>query len=209
MRLIALAGVLRSVVEGLLALSHPCCTRLCTERLAHPGPWGDLACLVADPGREPGSAFSEQLTKRSEPQGGRGRRAQNRSGRVVHADSEHRPHPPDDCAVILLAALKPQIAETICKPPDLQASGIRTEKNRCRLAGVGAHPPRIPMSRQCDARSTDQCPSRRYGVGLAKRLEYLLGLLQIQADAAVDDFHHGKAGAAAGCRPARGRVRCT
>ncbi|PUE92252.1 hypothetical protein C7T79_15930 [Xanthomonas oryzae pv. oryzicola] len=36
-----ITGVLRSVVEGLLALSHPCCTRLCTERLAHPGPWGE------------------------------------------------------------------------------------------------------------------------------------------------------------------------
>ncbi|OLH46131.1 hypothetical protein DXO122_13120, partial [Xanthomonas oryzae pv. oryzae] len=32
---------------------------------------------------------------RSEPlSGGRGRSAQNRSGRVVHADSEHRPRPP-------------------------------------------------------------------------------------------------------------------
>ncbi|AZR23837.1 hypothetical protein NX81_017820 [Xanthomonas vasicola] len=31
----------RGVVEGLLALSHHCCTRLCTERLAHLGPWGE------------------------------------------------------------------------------------------------------------------------------------------------------------------------
>ncbi|EFF44411.1 conserved hypothetical protein [Xanthomonas citri pv. aurantifolii str. ICPB 11122] len=25
----------------MLALSHRCCARLCTERLAHPGPWGE------------------------------------------------------------------------------------------------------------------------------------------------------------------------
>ncbi|SOO19857.1 hypothetical protein XFF6992_370157 [Xanthomonas citri pv. fuscans] len=44
--------------------------------------------------------------KRSEqPSGGRGRRAQNRSVRVVHADSEHRPRLPGGCAVVLLAAL--------------------------------------------------------------------------------------------------------
>ncbi|SON79420.1 hypothetical protein XAP412_240069 [Xanthomonas phaseoli pv. phaseoli] len=48
----------------------------------------------------------ERLTKRSEQSSGvRGRRAQNRSVRVVHADSEHRPHPPGGCAVVLLAAL--------------------------------------------------------------------------------------------------------
>ncbi|SON75273.1 hypothetical protein XFF6166_1020053 [Xanthomonas citri pv. fuscans] len=42
---------------------------------------------------------SEQLS------GGRGRRAQNRSVRLVHEDSEHRPRPPGGCAVVLLAAL--------------------------------------------------------------------------------------------------------
>ncbi|QBG98688.1 hypothetical protein EYC56_03755 [Xanthomonas oryzae] len=31
--------------------------------------------------------------------GGRGRRDQNRSGRVVDADSEHRPRPPDSCSL--------------------------------------------------------------------------------------------------------------
>ncbi len=36
-----IAGVFRGVVEGLLALSHHCGTRLCTGRLAHPGPWGE------------------------------------------------------------------------------------------------------------------------------------------------------------------------
>lgn len=36
-----IAGVFRGVVEGLLALSHHCCARLRTERLAHPGPWGE------------------------------------------------------------------------------------------------------------------------------------------------------------------------
>ncbi|ACD57531.1 hypothetical protein PXO_05478 [Xanthomonas oryzae pv. oryzae PXO99A] len=49
----------------------------------------------------------ERLTNPSEQlSGGRGRRDQNRSGRVVHADSENRPRPPDSCVVVLLAALR-------------------------------------------------------------------------------------------------------
>lgn len=56
--------------------------------------------------------FLERLTKRREQSSGEcGRRAQNRSVRVVHADSEHRPRLPGGRAVGLLAALWGWVAQ--------------------------------------------------------------------------------------------------
>lgn len=98
----------RRVASAVASLLHEALHRAAGA----PGSLGrDLACLVADPGREPGSAFfSEQLTKRSEPQGGRGRRAQNRSVRVVHADSEHRPRPPGGEHSRFVSCSKPSVS---------------------------------------------------------------------------------------------------
>ncbi len=80
--------------------------RDCGLKTANPVPGARLACAAGAPRTRPIRclrvfdsslmiARKERLTTRSEPlSGGRGRRAQNRSARVVHADPEHRPRPP-------------------------------------------------------------------------------------------------------------------